>query len=57
MPLKKGRSQATISKNISELSKTGKFPQAQSVAIALHTAGKPRRRTLGELMKDGDGQA
>jgi len=37
MPVKKGRSKAVISANISELVKSGR-PQKQSVAIALNTA-------------------
>jgi len=55
MPLKPGKSPKVISANIRKLKAEGR-PQAQSVAIALHTAGKPRRRTLGELMK-GDANA
>jgi hypothetical protein len=43
MPLKKGSSKATISKNIRELMHTGKYPQRQAIAIAFSTAGKARR--------------
>ena len=60
MPLLKGKSKATISKNIAELIKTGKYPQKQSIAIALSQARKsgariptPKRRTLRETM-EGD---
>lgn len=43
MPLAKGKSKATISKNISELRHAG-YPPKQSVAIAMSKAGRAKSR-------------
>ena len=43
MPLKKGKSQETISKNIAELRRSGR-PADQAAAIAYEKAGKSRKK-------------
>jgi hypothetical protein len=43
MPLKKGSSKKTISKNIKKLMKEGGRPRKQIIAIALTTARKSKK--------------
>ena len=46
MPLLKGKSKRVVSRNISELVKSGR-PQRQAIAIAMSKAGKSRKKKKG----------
>ena len=43
MPLKRGKSDKTVSKNIKTLRKEG-YKQSQAIAIAYNQAGRSRKR-------------
>jgi hypothetical protein len=43
MPLKKGKSNKTVSSNISELRHSGR-PEKQSIAIAMYEAGRSKKK-------------
>jgi len=49
MPLKRGSSDTVVSANIKELMKSGRS-QKQSVAIALSTAGKSKKRKTNTVL-------
>lgn len=54
MPLEKGSSQKTISKNIKEMQKAG-HPHNQAVAAAMRQAGKSKGGSHGGHSKGGRG--
>lgn len=47
MPLKKGKSNKTVSSNISELRHSG-YPERQSIAIAMSEAGRSKKKKKGK---------
>jgi hypothetical protein len=47
MPLKKGKSDATVSSNIGELRHAG-HKESQAIAIAMREAGRPKVRARGK---------
>lgn len=55
MPLAKGWSRETISKNIAKLMREEGYPQKQAVAIALNVARKCRADQACRNLHSGDG--
>ncbi len=55
MPLIKSGSKAAVSKNVSELMSTGKYPQKQAVAIALDTQRRAKKAHGGPIGYAGGG--
>jgi hypothetical protein len=51
MPLLKGSDRSIISQNISELRKTGKYSEAQAVAIAMKHSRKGTGKKLASIAK------
>jgi HK97 family phage major capsid protein len=51
MPLKPGSDDATVSENVSELMRSGKFPHDQAIAIAMDSAGRSAPVTLEDMAK------
>jgi len=50
MPLRKGKSEQVVSRNISELVGSGK-PQKQAIAISLEKAGKARKNRKNRMKR------
>lgn len=54
MPLKRGYSRKTISQNISEMMRSGKYTQKQAIAAAMATARRSKKKAgkpIGKLRR------